>query len=165
MRRSIFAFAVCLLAVWAMPLLAVAKRSTPEERKRAVEAARLLEEDPLGEKAKGLRGDLLKWWIEVPDLTLTWCAGMLLELDKDTDKDFVGAIVTQAPLSAGAAMIDHPELAKNKKAFAIAGVEGALRAYRSVILKEPGRKNECLEGLQKEGALEAYVDSKLPACK
>jgi hypothetical protein len=90
---------------------------------------------------------------------------MLAKELKKTDKDLAVAIALQAPLSAGAAMIEHPELAKEKRAFALAGMEGALRAYRSVIAKEPGRKSEFLEGLQKEGALETYVDSKLPSCK
>jgi hypothetical protein len=141
------------------------KLSTPEGRKRAVELTRQLEAEPLGVNAEERRAELLTWWTTASDLTLDWCANILTRELKKTDKDLAVAISLQAPLSAGAAMIEHPELAKDKRAFALAGVEGALRAYRSVISKEPGRKSEFLEGLQKEGALETYVDSQLASCK
>jgi hypothetical protein len=152
------------LVFWC-PALSAGKASMPEGRKRAVELARQLEEDPLGPNAEERRAELLKWWTTVSDQPLNWCADMLAKELKGADRDLAIAVSLQAPLSAAAAMIERPELAKDKKALAVAGIEGALRAYRSVISKEPGRKNEFLEGLQKEGALETYVDSKLPSCK
>lgn len=124
MRRVLFYLAVILIACRS-DLFAAAKPSTPEQRKLVVETTKRLEEDPLGPEATGIRTELLKWWTEVPDLSLKWCAGMLLELGKD--KDLGGAIVLQAVLSAGAVLIEHPETAKNQRAFAIAGLEGALR--------------------------------------
>ena len=163
-KRKIALLALCAVVLWCAPVQG-AKKSTSEERKRAVEGAKELEKDPLGANAKEKLTELLKWWTEVPDLTLTWCANMLTEELKDADSDLAGAIVAQAPLTAGAAMIENPEVAKDKRAFAIIGLEGALRAYRAAVAKHAGKKNDFLEGLSKEGALGAYVDSKLPSCK
>jgi hypothetical protein len=84
---------------------------------------------------------------------------------KDADKGLAGAIYLQAPFSAGAAMIEHPEIAKDKRAFAIAGLEGALRAYQAAVSKDPSRRSLFLEGLSKECALSTYVESRLPTCK
>ncbi len=163
MKRKIAALALCAVVLWCAPLQA-AKDSISGERKWAVEGAKELEEDPLGPLAKEKRAKLLRWWVEVPDLTLSWCANMLAEL-KDADPELVGAILVQAPFAAGAAMIENPELAKDRRAFAIAGVEGALRAYRAAVAKNGVKRIDFLEGLSKEGAVEAYVDSKLPSCK
>jgi hypothetical protein len=47
--------------------------STPEERKWAVDTARWLEENPLSPEAKAKAAELLKWWISVPDLSVSPC--------------------------------------------------------------------------------------------
>jgi hypothetical protein len=151
-------------AIWPSPLRA-GKPSTPEGRRRAVETTQQLETDPLGAGAEERRARLLKWWTEVSDFTLAWCGNMLAGELKNTDKDLAGAIYLQAPFSAGAAMIAHPEIAKDKRAFAIAGLEGALRAYQAAVSKDPSKRSLFLESLSKENALSAYVDSKLPSCK
>jgi hypothetical protein len=162
MKRVLLCLALGVLACWS-DLLGAAKPSTPEQRKLVVETTKRLEADPLGPEATGLRTELLKWWTEVPDLNLKWCAGMLLELEKD--KDLGGAMVLQAILSAGVVLIEHPEIAKDQRAFAIAGLEGALRAYRAAVAKDPKMRNNFLEGLSKPDALGPYVDTKLPSCK
>jgi hypothetical protein len=164
MKRMIGILTLCGTVVWSSPLPA-GKTSTLEGRKRAVETARQLEGDPLGPGAEERRAELLKWWTGVSDLPLTWCANMLAGELKDTDKSLAGAISLQAPFSAGAAMIEHPEIAKDKRAFAIAGLEGALRAYQAVVSKDPSKRSLFLEGLSKEGALGPYVESKLPSCR
>ena len=152
-----------LLMIDASPTRA-ARRSTPEERQRAVEVARRLEKDPFAEGAAAERMELLKWWSDV-DLTARWCPGMLSEIETVRDRELAAAVFYQAPLSAGAAVIERPELAKDTRAFNIAGIEGALRAYASAISRSPRRRIEFLDGLSKPGAIGEYVDSKLPSCK
>lgn len=56
--------------------------STPEERKRAVEIATLLENDPLNKDAKSLSSELLIWLIEVPDIHVTICTNVLGDYSK-----------------------------------------------------------------------------------
>ena len=163
-KRAAGILVLCVAALWPSPLRA-GSASTSEGRQRAVETAKQLENDPLGAGAEERRAELLKWWTKVSDLTLTWCGAMLAGELKNTDKDLAGAIYLQAPFSAGAAMIEHPEIAKDKRAFAIAGLEGALRAYQAAVSKDPTKRSLFLEGLSKENALGAYVDSKLPSCK
>ncbi len=51
--------------------------STAEERKRAVEVATLLENDPLNKDAKALSKELLLWLIQVPDISVSMCLAVL----------------------------------------------------------------------------------------
>ena len=44
--------------------------STPEERKKAVEMATFLEKNPLAKEAKEIRGALLLFLTEVPDISV-----------------------------------------------------------------------------------------------
>ena len=51
--------------------------STPEERRTAVGAARLLEADPFHKDAKKIREWLTLWVIEVPDISIQLCGAYL----------------------------------------------------------------------------------------
>ena len=51
--------------------------STPEERARFVALVRSLERDPLAENTNAIRQQLRDWAIEVPDIRVKVCSGLL----------------------------------------------------------------------------------------
>ena len=63
--------------------------------------------------------------------------------------------------------IEHPQNADDPNATQLAGVEGALTAYRSILRDKPKAKSSILDDLlqtQAEGGLPAHVREALVAC-
>lgn len=132
--------------------------STPEERDKAVKAARLLEADPFHKDAKKVREWFTLWLIEIPDISIELCnyLGPVL----GSKKDYAADTFTQTMFSSAAFMIEHPDQAKDKVAVNLAGVEGALRFYEAVLKAKPKAKQDFLDGLiakRERGELKAYV--------
>ncbi len=141
--------------------------STPEERKRAVEVATLLEKDPLNKNAKDLSRELLTWLIEIPDLTVTICTGMLGDYAK-IKGDYAGTITTQLSFAETRFVIEHPEQAKDEYQVYLAGVESALRTYQNIKKAKPKVRLEPLEELlvkQQAGELPAFIKNAMVGCK
>src|SRR5215212_2200671 len=69
--------------------------STPEERGRAVNLTRFLEDDPLNEKAPDARRWLLTWLADVPDISVTICADFLQPI-MGKDKNYGSEIFGQS---------------------------------------------------------------------
>jgi hypothetical protein len=113
--------------------------STPEERAKAVQTARALEADPLQPGNKDMRTWFTVWLIEVPDITIQVCGEELGPVfhEPNRDKNFVSEIFGQSMFSAASFVIEHPEQANNKVALYLAGVEGSLRAYQSILKVHP----------------------------
>ena len=137
--------------------------SSPEQRRWAVETTRWLEQNPLNPDAKNRSGELLKWWSEVPDLTLSVCP-LLIETK---NKKVSPTAVSQAIFAAGAYLIEHPEATRTD--LSLAGVEGALRAYSNAVTADPKMRDKFLDGLlakQSEGKLlESYVTAVVAKCE
>jgi hypothetical protein len=152
-----------LLLIIAFPFSAAAQtKSTPEQRKWATDTTRWLEEHPTDAAAKARGAELLRWWIEVPDLTLSVCP-MLLEVKNKA----VGPLVaTQAMFSAGAYLIDHPDASRAD--LVAAGIEGSLRAYGNAVSKDEKLRDTMLDELiaaQAAGKLkETYVAGVVKHC-
>src|SRR6266436_8229149 len=72
--------------------------STPDERKRAVEIATLLENDPLNKDAKTLSRELLFFLIQVPDIHVHLCTDVLGDYKK-IKGDYAPTITTQLTFS------------------------------------------------------------------
>lgn len=141
--------------------------STPEERKRAVEIATLLENDPLNKNAKDLSRVLLMWLIAVPDISVTLCLGMLGEHSK-IKGDYASTITTQLGFSQAKFIIEHPEQAKDAHQVHLAGVEGVLKTYQNIKAAKPKVKMDPLEQLlvkQQAGQLSDFVKEAMEGCK
>ena len=141
--------------------------STPQERKRAVEIATLLENDPLNKNAKDLSRELLTWLIEIPDITVTICTGMLGDYSK-IKGDYAGTITTQLSFAETRFVIEHPEEAKDEYQVYLAGVESALRTYQNIKKAKPKVRLEPLEELlvkQQAGQLPEFVRNTMVGCK
>lgn len=151
---------LCLLC--SLPVMAQKRGpSTPEERATAVKAARLLESDPFHKDAKKVREWFLTWLIQVPDISVEICTDYLSPLFGTKDKNHEAELALQMTLSSAAFIIEHPDQAKDKVAVNLAGLEGTLRMYESVVKNKPKAKNDFLDQLiarREKGELKAYVE-------
>lgn len=166
MRRLILTTALVLVTAVLLPSLAE-KPSTPKQRARAVEIAKQLEAAPLGSKADKLRAEVLEWWIKVPDVNLNWCAPLLQDFEPE-DEEYGRAIVLQGTIAAGAFVIEHPDKAGDPRAVSFAGVEGAIRAYKSLIASERARRHPFMDrlvGLAASDRLAEYIEPHLKDCE
>jgi hypothetical protein len=164
MRQIASVAVLCSLIVVATAVPAsAASTSTVEERKRVVETTHWLEENPLSPDAKSRAGEVLKWWITVPDLTLSACP-LLLDVK---NKKIGPTVATQAMLSTGAFIIEHPNASRAEQVQA--GVEGALRAYENAVKSDEKTRDRFLDELvaaQAAGRLkEAYLDGAVKHCE
>jgi hypothetical protein len=159
-----------LLALLALPVAAQADRgpSTPEERERAVKVAKVLRTDPLNAANVPDREWLVKWLIEVPDISIEVCTSFLGDLGKDKS-GYPGAIIAAQLASEAAFVIEHPDRAKDTDAVSLAGVEGALDAYQAINKQDPKYKRKQLDDLldrRAKGTLADFVkDVAAKSCK
>ena len=143
------------------------KPSTPEDRAKAVEIAAALESDPLGKQAKEQRSWIVLWLIGVPDINIKLC-GKLLGPLVDSKKNYSTEIFGQLIPSSGAFIIKNPDRAKDNLAVYTAGVEGALRAYESILKTKPKATWPFLDDLiekRDKGELSEYVRQAAAHCK
>ena len=141
--------------------------STPEERRRAVEITTLLENDPLNKNAKALSRELLIWLIEIPDITVTICTGMLGDYAQ-IKGEYKGTITTQLSFAETKFVIEHPEQANDEYQVYLAGVEGVLRTYQNIKKAKPKVRLEPLEQLlmkQQAGELPEFIKNAMVECK
>lgn len=154
--------------------LAVARVSHAEEKKdprfepagerRIVELTEWLEANPLGDVDKSRRTEITTWWVDVPDLTLNWCASLLLEGKNEVTS---GIVVTQGMFGAGKYLLQHRDRKDDELAISLAGVESAMRAYRNATKQEPKLGDAAYEKLAAKvgtDALTNYVKEKLKDC-
>src|SRR5215204_2583678 len=120
--------------------------STPEERAKAINIARMLERDPLATDAPANRRWLLNWIIEVPDIRFKSCVG-LLGPDVGNHYRYSAEVNQQVIFSAAAFKLEHPERLRGDAGAYIAGVEGALRAYEMLMKSAPDAKSAYLDYL------------------
>lgn len=140
--------------------------STAEERKRAVEIATLLENDPLNKNERALSRELLLWLIEVPDISVKMCTDVLGDYDK-LKGDYRATITTQLTFSQAKFVIEHPDQAHDDYQVYLAGVEGVLRTYQNLKKAKPKVKMEPLEQLlvkQQAGQLGEFVKTAMSGC-
>ncbi len=169
MKRSLLPIALILVCGVSATSSLAQKRgpATAAERARAVEIATLLENDPLNKNAQKLSRELLIWLIEVPDITVTICTGMLGDYSK-IKGDYAGTITTQLSFAETKFVIEHPEEAKDEYRVYLAGVESALKTYQNIKKAKPRVRLEPLEELlvkQQAGQLPEFVRNAMASCK
>ncbi len=140
----------------------------PAQDLQAVAAkAHELEAVPLSDDAKARRTQLFDWFVQSPDVTVNWCAAILLDAPR-RDKEMAGGLLVQAMLSAGAFVIEHPESSTDKLLVSRAGLHGALLAYQVTVAAEPKRASrffDDLVALDSQGKLDDYLKPKMASCK
>lgn len=165
MRKKMWIFLV-VLALGALANAAGRGASTPEERQRFITLTHNLEQAPLQESLHADRDWAYKWLNEIPDLSIDVCTSGLGEFTKQRYQ-YVNEISYQLVYSTAAFMIEHPDKAKNLGLLHVAGVEGALKAYGSILKSKPEAKSPALEELlqkQRQGTLADYVREATKGC-
>jgi hypothetical protein len=140
--------------------------STAEERAKAVKVAHQLEDDPLAKDAKEQREWIVQWIIDVPDITVDVCFDYFGKLP-NPPRGHSEEITKQMIISSAAFMIEHPDQAKSAQLVALAGVLGALKAYQSILKKEPESRWEYMDmllQLDEEAKLNIYVSEIREKC-
>jgi len=141
--------------------------STADERKQVLEHVRAWQSDPLGSQAKDHFSFVLKWFAEVPDLTVHVCT-ILDKLPKGDKKDsstvFAGEFMAQA-----AFVLENPDKRSDRQDEYQAGVEGALRIYEQLLETNPKDRQPYLDDLlqrREAGTLTQFVKERaVAACK
>jgi hypothetical protein len=122
-------FLLFIAALQVFPAQVGAQRrgpSTPEERARAVQMAKSLQADPLAPSLQGDREWLLKWLIEIPDISVKMCTTFLGDLG-DSKSGYPGAVIATMLASEAAFVIEHPEKANDVEAIYLAAGEHCFR--------------------------------------
>jgi hypothetical protein len=168
MARPFLAVSTTLLfaLVAAQTQLQAAQRSTPEDRAKVVSIARFLETDPLGPQAPEQRQWVIRWLIEVPDIHVKSCN--LVGPVMGSKKNYATEIFAQTLASSAAFIVENPNKADDEIAVYTASLEGALRAYESILKAKPKAKWPFLDGLiekRAKGELPAYVREAATHCK
>jgi hypothetical protein len=166
-RILIIAFWLIFLASLKVTFAQSRGPSTPDERKRAVEIATLLENDPLNKDEKALSRELLIWLIEVPDIHVKICTNVFGDYSK-IKGDYAPTITTQVTFSEAKFIIQHPEQANDEYQVYLAGVEGVLKTYANIKKAKPRVKMETLDLLlvkQQSGELADFVKTAMSGCK
>jgi hypothetical protein len=140
--------------------------STPEERKRFFALVHKLEKTPLDTSLNSEAAWALQWLDDIPDVTVNMCFDPLGHFDAEEyryDSRIRGLFV----LGMGVYLLEHPQKAADNTAIYLAGVESALKAYRSILKTKPEAKSRALDELvakEDEGLLADYVRDASKGC-
>ena len=145
-REVVRMIGLCLLCVLQIQCTLGRGLSTPEERAKAIKIARSLERDPLAKDAATNRQWLLNWIIEVPDIRFKTCVG-LLSPDVGDGYRYSAEVNQQIIFSAATFKLEHPDHLRNDTGAYVAGVEGALRVYETLVKSVPDANLAFLDDL------------------
>ncbi len=133
--------------------------STADERQRFLQITRKMADAPLDPGLRADRDWALRWLIEIPDINVDVCNAPLGDF-MNAHYKYTPQIIGQLTFSTGAFIIEHPDKAKDRDAQYVAGIEGALHAYQSILKIKPDATAKQLDDLlekQKKGTLAAFV--------
>jgi hypothetical protein len=166
--RQIVATAVLILwcAISAVPQATRSNPSTPEERARAVQVTKKLEQSPLGPEAAQDRQWVTSWIIAIPDITVPVCDELLKPILQGQlgQYRYARELVAQGLAASAVYMIQHPQKnAEDQDEYAInkASMESVLNTYESIV--RSGAKGAQWAPLQellnkrKAGKLDEYI--------
>lgn len=140
--------------------------STCEERMQAVRFARSLEANPLALDSAQKRQWMNEFLVHVPDLDVRICGPVVGAPLTSANENYSRQLAWQYVYSSAAFMIEHPEV-KDPVKIQTAGVEGTLKAYRSILRIDPDVRFKFLEDLlakRDAGQLERYVATANSQC-
>ena len=126
----------------------------------------ILESDPFLKDGKEVRGEVMSWLAEAPDVTVKICPSVLGDIQKLTS-DEAGTLVVQLVFAEAKFILEHPDKATDQHAINVAGVEGVLRTYAAMKSAKPKLaipEIDRLEKLQASGQLGTAVDEGLAKC-
>lgn len=152
------AFAAAVFAFACLATPALARKSRPADREKAVRLARELEEEPLRRDASEKREWLMSWLKRVSDVTVN-VRDLLGPLPSDS-YPYSSPILDQMIFSNAAFVMENPDRAGDEVAAQTAGVEGALKVYEAILREHPDARLAFFDTLVQKrdaGQLEQYV--------
>ena len=111
--------------------------STTEERAYAIRLTRNLEKDPLSLDASAARAWLNEWWEEIPDFTVRPCN--LIDAPDHEPYTYGKELYEQITYSQGVFLLEHPVKTVDWNAAFLAGMNGALQVYDSILKRSSPR--------------------------
>lgn len=157
---------------FAAPALAEGARgpSTAEENARIVQLAAAADKDPLAVMTSADGRWFEKWADDVPDYQFGPDNGAFWMMSGAARGDLKRALRFHHTLSTAAFQVQHQihDPRSNREQFeakTLAGVEGLLRAYESLLAKRPENRSEQLDQaivLRDKGQLAAFVKALPP---
>ena len=141
--------------------------STPEERQRFLALTHKLEDSPLDKSLYADKKWALKWIDDIPDINVTICPTILGEDFATSNYKYAAAIQGQVVFGNVAYLIEHPDKANDHVAQFAAGVDSALKAYKSILKADPvvSRPLEKLLQTQSQGKLADFVRESSRPCQ
>jgi hypothetical protein len=136
--------------------------STPEERAKWVQITRKLEVNPLDKDALKDAEWALMRVIDVKDIHVTICGGVMKDLGANKYK-YGGNLIQQYLLASAAFTVENPDKANDSAAANRAALESVLKAYGAIVRQIPKAKSESIDGLTKtlsDGKLSEYLQEK-----
>ena len=131
--------------------------STSEERAYAILLTHHIEKDPLSLDASAARSWLDKWWEEVPDFTVRPCN--LIDAPNHEPYEYGQELYNQVTYSEGVFILENPAKTTDWNAAFLAGMNGALRAYESILRQKPGVQSAFLDELLQQRASGTLADT------
>jgi len=159
-RAWLAALALALsLALGAAPALAADPATPSQEQSRFIAVARQLEQTPLAPHLAPEREWALLWLTQTQDVSVTLCGDALGGLIGSGDPH-AAELMFSYMFSMAAAVLERPEIVNDPVTQQVAGVEGTLRAYRSVLRDHPQAVSPHLEAIAQRsvrGELPAFL--------
>ena len=160
LRLIVVLFLVVPLAAASQP-----RKSTSQERHRALVVIDKLEQSPMDPSLKADR-DWVFQWVKSTDVNAMVCSTIIKPLTDQSPTPFRNALMLQNILSSAKYAMEHPG-SSDRIAMYTASTEGMIRAYRNLVTQDPSRKNEFMESLvakQQSGELISYVRKGASEC-
>lgn len=157
MRRSVLLPLIFLCAVACVAQDSSRGPSTRAERDRAVKITHELEANPLSAELRGDREWLFNWIQAVPDITISVCMD---PAQQSSRYRYGRELLMQKMFSSAAYIIETSARDRTDLSVEDAGVEGALKAYESIVKQNPDAHSPYWDRLLKkraDGTLRDYV--------
>jgi len=166
LAKPIYRFLLCSVLALTAVVANAADRgpSTAEERKQALKYIQDFKANPLEERTVAEREWVFKWITEVPDIHVNVCL-ILDKLPLGKKKD--GGIIFLAQLFSQAELVlNDPSKQSDNEAMYLAGVQGALDVYETLLRANPKDQQKYMDDLlakRKDGTLEPWVKERVKA--
>src|SRR5215510_3211662 len=141
--------------------------STAEERARFVALTHKLEQAPLDKSLYPDKKWALQWIDDIPDINVTPCLTVLGEDFLVSRYKYAANVEVQVIFGNVVYLIEHPDKKNDSVAQYTAGVESALKTYKSILRADPVISKELEELLQKQtqGKLAEFVRESSKECR
>lgn len=144
-----------------------AEPTSPAQRADMIRRIEALEARPFAADADPSRQVVMDWLTEAPDVTVTVCGALLVDIDKLSKDEDGSGLLMQLMLSEARFILEHPEQVADQKAVHAAGVEGVLRTYAAMKAEKGNLRIAPIEKLAQiraDGKLPEFVAKSMDQC-